>query len=139
MRLLEETGARRARVEMIPLIDTMFLLLAFFVVAMLSMDFVRGLPVALPQAATSEPLEREPLRVALARDGSLSLGGRRVALEALADAVREHRAAPGAAERPLLLAGDEGVPLGRALAVLDALRRAGVEELRFQTRPEPSS
>ena len=40
---------RRARIEMLPLIDIVFLLLVFFIYAMLSMAVHRGLPVALPE------------------------------------------------------------------------------------------
>jgi biopolymer transport protein ExbD len=44
---------RRPRIEMIPLIDVVFLLLVFFIYSMLSMTIHRGLPVNLPTASTS--------------------------------------------------------------------------------------
>ena len=45
---------KKARIEMLPLIDIVFLLLVFFIYAMLSMAVHRGLPVELPLSATAE-------------------------------------------------------------------------------------
>jgi len=50
---------RRARIEIIPLIDIMFFLLATFVMVSLSMVKNRGIPVNLPAAATGAPQERQ--------------------------------------------------------------------------------
>ena len=46
--------SRRARIEMLPLIDIVFLLLVFFIYAMLSMAVHRSLPVSLPVSAMAE-------------------------------------------------------------------------------------
>ena len=43
---------RKVRIEMVPMIDCMFLLLVFFIYAMLSMAVHRGLPVNLPASST---------------------------------------------------------------------------------------
>ena len=44
---------RKGRIEMIPLIDIVFLLLVVFIYAMLSMAVHRGLPVVLPSSAAA--------------------------------------------------------------------------------------
>jgi biopolymer transport protein ExbD len=48
-------GQKRARIEIIPLIDIMFFLLATFVMVSLSMVKNQGIPVRLPSAATGQP------------------------------------------------------------------------------------
>ena len=45
---------RSPRIEMLPLIDIVFLLLVFFIYAMLSMAVHRGMPVILPTSSTAE-------------------------------------------------------------------------------------
>jgi biopolymer transport protein ExbD len=45
---------RKARIEIVPMIDTIFFLLVFFMIATLSMTKLQGLPVNLPRAATAE-------------------------------------------------------------------------------------
>ena len=57
MRLTEQP-IKRARIEMIPLIDVVFLLLIFFIYTMLSMTIHKGIPVLLPKAKTGL-IERE--------------------------------------------------------------------------------
>jgi biopolymer transport protein ExbD len=52
-------GQKRARIEIIPLIDIMFFLLATFVMVSLSMVKNQGIPVRLPSAATGQPQERK--------------------------------------------------------------------------------
>jgi len=64
---------RKSRIEMIPLIDIVFLLLAAFIYATLSMAVHRGLPVALPASAAAE-IEKNPvLSVTMQRDGTVCL------------------------------------------------------------------
>ena len=46
--------SKRARIEILPLIDIVFLLLVFFIYAMLSMAVHRGLPVDLPLSQSAE-------------------------------------------------------------------------------------
>ena len=47
-------GIKKPRIEMLPLIDIVFLLLVFFIYAMLSMAVHRSLPVKLPVSSTAE-------------------------------------------------------------------------------------
>ncbi|HXF75351.1 MAG TPA: biopolymer transporter ExbD, partial [Methylomirabilota bacterium] len=51
MRLPRRT-IKKARIEIIPMIDTIFFLLVFFMISTLSMTRYSGLPVNLPKAAT---------------------------------------------------------------------------------------
>ncbi|MGE5310719.1 MAG: ExbD/TolR family protein, partial [Nitrospirota bacterium] len=50
--------SRRGRIEMVPLIDCMFLLLVFFIYSMLSMVLHRGIKIDLPEARTA-PVHKE--------------------------------------------------------------------------------
>jgi biopolymer transport protein ExbD len=49
-------GAKRARIEIIPLIDIIFFLLATFIMVSLSMSKNQGIKVALPAASSAAPL-----------------------------------------------------------------------------------
>ena len=53
MRLARRT-IKKARIEIIPMIDTIFFLLVFFMISTLSMSRYSGLPVNLPKAATGQ-------------------------------------------------------------------------------------
>ncbi len=59
MEIPRHQGKRRARLEIVPLIDIIFFLLAAFVLVSLSMVKNKGIPVVLPKAATGESSERQ--------------------------------------------------------------------------------
>ena len=133
MRLTDDLPARGARVEMIPLIDAMFLLLAFFVVAILSMEFFRGVPVELAAARTATALtEPHGIVVTVRREGDLLVDGEAVAPEALEGAIRARREA--GSDGPVIVAADAAVAFSLALDVLDRLRAADIERVFLQTR-----
>jgi len=66
---IKQTVQKKARGEMIPLIDSMFLILVFFVYAMLSMVVHKGISVNLPEAATSVVSKEEYIAVSITMDG----------------------------------------------------------------------
>ena len=120
-------GRRRARIEMIALIDVVFLLLAFFIYAMLSMTVFRGLELNLPRAEGS--IQRDTIVVILDRENRLSAEGTILEADQLvAWAMSEHRRTG----LPVLIRGDREAELGIALELLAALREAGLEAVSFQ-------
>jgi len=122
----------RARVEMIPLMDVVFLLLVFFVYAMFSMTVQRGLKVSLPRAAGAPQTGRQTL-VTLCADNRLLLDNREGTLhDVVLGAVQAWREA----RLPVLINADRAAPLGTGIELLARLRQAGVASVAFQVRPE---
>jgi len=131
MKLQAFVHRRKPRIEMIPLIDIVFLLLVFFIYAMISMTVHRGVKVVLPKTVTGAVERRMPINVTLKADGTVQVEAREVALQELprvVAALRQERP-----EAPVLIAGDKAAPLGLGLEVLDRLRTAGVERVTFLT------
>lgn len=124
---------KRARIEIIPLIDIMFFLLATFVMVSLSMVKNRGIAVVLPAAGTSTPQEhKDHVTVSIAETGQLYLDKRELPQEQL---VQELRALHEAnAELRVFIQGDENARLGLAITVLDEARRLGITKVAFETR-----
>src|SRR5262249_38217710 len=67
--ILRRRAARRARIEIVPMIDVVFFLLVFFMMASLSMAVYAGLPVSLPRAATGQVAPSETAAVTVDRLG----------------------------------------------------------------------
>ena len=61
---------KRARIEILPLIDIVFLLLVFFIYAMLSMAVHRSLPVALPVSSSAKVDKNLTVSVTVRANGS---------------------------------------------------------------------
>jgi len=122
---------RRARIEIVPLIDVVFLLLVFFIYAMLSMTVYRGLRVTLPRAGGAVE-EAGPLVITIAADDGLWLDDRPVSVEeAVARAVAH--TADGAG--PVLINGDREAGLGTAVELLARLQKADVQSVSFRVEP----
>ncbi len=130
MRLTSGYEERKARIEMLPLIDIVFLLLVFFIYAMLSMTVHRGLVVELPAASMATEDTREYVSLTITKENEIYLDRRRISLDSLVAEV--NRAMEDDKERPVFVHGDIHADLGIAIAVLDMLRSAGISQVSFQ-------
>ncbi len=134
---------RKARIEMLPLIDIVFLLLVFFIYAMLSMAVHRGLPVELPVSSTAVPEKETIISVTVRHfadgDSRVMVDEDPVELTSLADHLRE-RAAKGVAgegrETGVLLFADRQVDYQQLFRVLDQINRAGLTRISLQADVE---
>jgi biopolymer transport protein ExbD len=119
---------------MVPLIDVVFLLLVFFIYAMLSMVVHRGLKVELPGAATAEANRYEYVSITVTKDNAVFVEEAPVELSDLVDKVRERRGRRG--ELPVFISGDRSSDLGIAVKILDLLNRAGFREVSIECAEE---
>ena len=120
MRLPEDADSSRSGVNILPMIDVIFAILAFFVLSTLYLTRAEGLPVTLPQAVTATPQNQVNLTLTITPAGNLFLGDEAIALENLAEETRGI-----ASEQPLLVTirADETTPHGNVVAAMDQLRQ----------------
>ena len=133
MKVNLQTG-RRARIEMLPLIDIVFLLLVFFIYAMLSMAVHRGLPVVLPTSTTTETEKHLLLSVTVRSDGTIYVDKEEVPFVSLREALR--RKTQSAKEPGVLLFADRNLPYQDLFRVLDEIRMAGLNRISLQAEVE---
>lgn len=127
---------RRARVEILPLIDIVFLLLVFFIYAMLSMAVHRGVPINLPTSSSAE-IQREPLlSVTIKESGEILLDTNRASLTNLAILLRTK--IKGSESPGVLLFADRKVSCQLLVKVLDQIKMAGIHRVSLQTTIEKS-
>jgi len=127
---------RHARIEIIPLIDIIFFLLATFVMVSLSMVKNRGISVALPAAGTSSPQEhKDHVVVSVMATGQLYLDKRELTQEGLIAELRISKQKNE--DLRVFINGDENARLGLAIEILDEVRRIGISKIAFETRSKP--
>jgi biopolymer transport protein ExbD len=126
--------SRRPRIEMIPLIDVVFLLLVFFIYSMLSMTVHRGLPVNLPTAATSTVDRETFITITLQRDGRLFVEDREVDTRTLPSLLVKEREKDH--DLQVYLRADREVSYHKAVEVMDLVRSAGIRKLALETQWE---
>ncbi len=121
---------KKARIEMLPLIDIVFLLLVFFIYAMLSMAVHRGLPVLLPISSTAKIDKNLILSVTIKEDGTIYLDKERVSLENLGGFLKQR--VRSMKETGVLLFADRSLSYQRLFQVLDQIRMAGLSRISLQ-------
>lgn len=121
-----------ARIEVIPLIDIMFFLLAAFMLVSLSMTHLKRVPVNLPQASTGvAETKTPPFQIAIDANGVTTWEGRIVTLSEITARLKT-AAVPG--DSRVLIAADAEARHKQVLGVLNAVRDAGVEKVSFETK-----
>ena len=128
---------KRARIEILALIDIVFLLLVFFIYAMLSMAVHKGLPVLLPTSSSATVDKQLILSVTVSSDGIVYVDENPISLDDLADALQ--RMSKGKASKGVLLFADRDVPYQSLFRVLDRIKDAGLERISLQAKAEDPS
>ena len=123
------TAALQSEINVTPLVDVCLVLLIIFMVVTPLM--VTGMPVELPRAASSESIRHQPLQVTINADRVLYVGGSVLRMEQLAGELQRIRAE---SNRPVIVRADKSLPYGDVVAVLDACRAAGFDEVGLGTQ-----
>lgn len=116
---------RKARIEIVPMIDIMLFLLVFFVMVTLRMIPATGLSTQLPHSSTAVEMPHPKVLISLFDDGRLAVDGENLSIEALIDRLRGRDAAHTA----VTIASAKTVAVQQLMAVMDACRAAGVTQL----------
>lgn len=127
-------GIKKPRIEMLPLIDIVFLLLIFFIYAMLSMAVHRSLPVSLPVSSTAEIHTELNLTVTVNNSGQIFIDRAKVSLEEL-QAVLQKKTQTAADSKSVQvdLFADKALSYQELYRVLDIIRTAGISNVSLQS------
>ena len=120
------------RVDVIPLIDVLMVLILFFLTSMQFQD-LRALNVKLPKidSAGSNKLSNQ-LVVSISKEGEYFLNGNE---DELAEIGKVFRTSAQLPRKPgVLVVADEDVPLKHVTEVVDLCRESGLEDFRLQSR-----
>ncbi len=127
----------RARIEIIPMIDTMFFLLVFFMLSSLALTKLNGLPVDLPQASTAPRQAPAELTITIEKNQRISVNQTPVTLQTLGKILREEAGAGADLSlATLILNADSGVPHGVVVSCIDGAREVGIAKFAIATSPD---
>lgn len=108
------------QINIVPMIDVIFAILTFFIMASLFLTRSEGLPVNLPRAETAETQQQSKITVTIDDEGKVYLDRNLVEVSALADAVKEQIG--NNAEALVVINADEKVEHGQVIEIMDQLR-----------------
>jgi biopolymer transport protein ExbD len=129
-------GVKKARIEIIPLIDVIFFLLATFVLFTLSLNKSAGPTVVLPQSQTGET--RDPAgsaTITVTEEATIAWDKDFINGDEFLARLRAFYLKDPTAK--ILINGDENAKFSQAIYVFDEVRKAGFEKVLIETRVRP--
>lgn len=130
---------KKPRIEIVPMIDTIFFLLVFFMMASLAMTTMKGMPVNLPKSSTAHSRPVEQIVLTLTSSGDYFINKERVEFQHINPVLTEVlRQNPGAA---VVLNCDERQKVKGLVKLADEAKRAGATLMTIATSPsgEPAT
>jgi biopolymer transport protein ExbD len=124
---------KKARIEIIPLIDIMFFLLASFMMVSLQMNKMQTIKVNLPTATQAKPdFKPDMINIAVDRSGDFYVEKKPVTSVELFSIITNRFAAN--TNLPVYISGDKETPHGYMVNALDLVRRAGIQKVAFSVK-----
>jgi biopolymer transport protein ExbD len=135
MLLRTPTDDPETHIDFVPMVDVLFNLLIFFLLATSMVQAQREMKVALPQTVAAGPMSAALREIVVTVDaaGNLDIGGRGGTLADLASAVRSAVAANP--DQKVCIRGDRAAPYASIAAVLDTCKGAGVDQPYLESVP----
>ncbi len=124
---------KKARIEIIPLIDIMFFLLASFMMVSLSQVHMKGMKVNLPTGVTGETqTKKEYVSLSVDKDGQIYFDQTKVEPdEVYKRLVDVHKYSPNA---KIFIRGDRDTYHGDIIRLIEQVRAAGIYKVAFEIR-----
>jgi len=135
----QEGGPKKARIEIIPLIDVIFFLLATFVLFTLSLNKLTSVPVQLPVAAPAQDkptTEDTTVTLQASEEDNCYWNKELISFTEVAPRLQNYKA--NQANPRVLIAGDDKGHFGLTVRILDEVRKAGISQVSIETRIRPT-
>lgn len=124
MRLRKSRTVPKGKIEIIPMIDVMFFLLATFMLASLSMQNLDSLQVNLPEGEAEKLSAEKPVTLSLTKDSKIYINQKTVTLDTLAETLKPLLAD---SKQKLIVSADNEAPQGVVVQAMLRARQAGVQ------------
>jgi len=127
------SGKKQARIEIIPLIDVIFFLLATFVLFTLSLNKIQSLDIVLPQASNAEKNEDNESVTIQVSDAGTVYWNRELITASEVEPRLQNYAAQHPTDARVLVTSDDRAKYGATVQVLDEVRKAGISKVSIET------
>lgn len=132
MRVIDNDADAPLSINILPMIDVIFAILAFFIISTLFLTRSEGFSVDLPEAETAQSQQEVFITVTVEKNGDLSIEKEAVALSDLTETVQTRMS--GLESALITVQADETIDYGRVVAVMDQLRQVEGASLGMATQ-----
>lgn len=124
---------KKTRIEVIPMVDTMFFLLVFFLLSSLSLVKLKALHVDLPTASTAKRQDAPRLTVTIDKDRNVFVNQEKVDIDAVAEGIVRISGTNDLHDASVVINADMNSPHGLVVKCMDEARRVGIERFAIAT------
>lgn len=128
----EDETPKKARIEIIPMIDVMMFLLVFFVLISLNVIPALGIKTTLPGSAQPDKLQvRKHAVVTITPQGQVQLDGTDYSLAGLSSALKQLKAA---GDVDVVINSDKDVSVQQLIDVMDSIKASGITAIAISSK-----
>ena len=131
VKLRRSRQSRRGRIEIIPMIDVMFFLLATFMLASLSLQNLHSLPINLPQGKSAPLQAKSPVTLTVTKNSAIMLDNTPVSLDTLASTLQPMLKT---SDGHIIVAADSAAPEGVVVQAMLQAQHAGAEHFMIAVK-----
>jgi biopolymer transport protein ExbD len=128
---IPKESEKNLEINIVPMIDVIFSILAFFIISTLFLTRSEGLPVDLPQAETSQQQSETEVTVTIQANGKIALNQEEVSIANLIPEVK--KISQNSQETIVIVKADQAVSHGDVVNVMDQLRQVEGVKLAIAT------
>jgi biopolymer transport protein ExbD len=134
MRQWQKTQRKKARIEIIPMIDVMMFLLVFFVLISVNVIPAVGIKTQQPSSSQAQQLTTKDVQVVvtLAKENTIQVDGKDVSLSELASAIRLKAGATD--QITVIVNSDKGAEVQTLVDVMDEIKKSGLGKVSLAAR-----
>jgi biopolymer transport protein ExbD len=134
MRHWQQTQRKKARIEIIPMIDVMMFLLVFFVLISVNVIPALGIKTQQPDSSQVQQLKTKDVQVVvtLGKENVIQVDGKDVELKDLSAAVK--RKAGTADQIAVIVNSDKGAEVQTLIDVMDEIKKSGLGKVSLAAR-----
>ncbi|MBF2098139.1 MAG: biopolymer transporter ExbD [Gloeomargaritaceae cyanobacterium C42_A2020_066] len=129
---LDNDSESAGEINLVPMIDVVFSILAFFIIASLFLTRAEGIDVKLPKATTTQTQTQRPVSVGIDRQGNVFVDNEAVPIVKLRQQLEVFRKSQ--APLVVIVRADTKVEHGLVVAVMDELRQIPNSQLAIATQ-----
>lgn len=139
MRFKRRSNLKRTKIEIIPMVDTMFFLLVFFMLSSLALSRLVAVPVNLPKAGSSQRIQDDKnLALSVDSAGQIFLDRKPVTVAQLQSTIKDTAGQRPLTDLTMVINADEKASHGLIVQCIDEARLAGVAKFAIATQPGAS-
>ncbi|TYB31013.1 MAG: biopolymer transporter ExbD [Candidatus Mcinerneyibacterium aminivorans] len=126
----EESERNEININMVPLLDTIFILLIFFSLILISASYMKGIDINLPFSKNTEVIDKSVKVISITTEKELYYENNKYTEEKFWEKIENNK------KNEFVIKADKNLKFGFVIKIMDRMRSMGIKKVHFELRPE---